>query len=228
MVNTAIAASPTTQFTHTQVQNYVSAQKNLSVSSLADSIQRGSTLPNWAPYGQLFMVGNCSGLYLSSGFSEANVPGDLIDHYAWIPVEQDPAFTRQIWFTFNGPAKDFTKPVTLMTYGAASLVLQPVGTGSFRVALEHSGTSINWPPAAAVARPISVLHEPFQIRVTTDPNLHQIVVTWYGDYFITHYIAGAGPAVVHATPAGGPLPEVSVVAKPVPSNTKLCRSLQRR
>jgi hypothetical protein len=229
VVNTAIAASPSTQFTHTQIQNYVSAQESLSISSLADSVQRGSTLPSWAPYGQLFMVGNCSGLYFSSGFSEVNVPGDLIDHYAWIPVEQDPAFTRKIWFTFNGPGKDFTKPVTLMTYGAASLVLQPVGTDSFRVVLEHSGTSINWPPAAAVARPISVLHEPFQIQVTTDPNLHQIVVTWYGDYFITHFIAGTGPAVVQTTSTapGSALPEVSVVAKPVPSNMSLCRSLQR-
>ena len=160
----------------------------------------GATLPDWAPYGQLFMVGNCSGLYLSSGITEADVPGLLIDHYTWIPVEQDPAFTRKISFTFNHPAKYFTKPVTLMTYGASSLVLEPAGTGYFRVDVVHSGTPINWPYTDSARKPISVLHEPFQIEVTTDPNLHQIQVIWYGTYFVTHFIAGSGPPVVHATP----------------------------
>ena len=228
-VNTAIAATPTEAFTQAQVQGFVSAQKSLSITSLADSVQHGNTLPDWAPYGQLFMVGNCSGLYLSSGISNVSVPGSLIDHVAWLPVEQDPVFTRRIWFTFNGPAKNFTKPVTLMTYGASSLVLQPQGSGYFRVALEHSGTSISWPPASSVTKPISVLHEPFQIKVTTDPNLHQINVTWYGAFFVTHFIAGTGPAVVHTTSSapGEPLPEVTVAAKPVPSSLSLCRSLQR-
>ena len=227
VVNTAIAASPE-QFTQTQVQNFLSAQKSLSISSLAGSVHHGSTLPDWAPYGQLFMVGNCSGLYLASGISETDVPGLRIDGGTWIPVEQDPAFTRQIWFTFNGPAKDFTKPVTLMTYGAASLVLEPAGTGSFQVTLEHSGTSIGWPLSTELPKPISVLHEPFRIQVTTDPNLHQILVTWYGTGLISHFIAGTGPPVVHTTTTapGGPLPEVSVVGKPVPSSMSLCRSLQ--
>jgi hypothetical protein len=229
-VNTAIAATPTEAFTQTQVQNFVSAQKSLSITSLADSVRHGNTLPDWGPYGELFMVGNCSGLYFSSGISNVSVPGSLIDHVSWLPVEQNPSFTRQIWFTFNHPAKDFTKPVTLLTFGASSLVLQPQGRDNFRVALEHSGTSISWPPATAVTKPISALHVPYRIQVTTDPNLHQIDVTWYGAFFITHFIAGTGPAVVHTTPTapGEPLPEVTVVSKPVPSSLSLCRSLQPR
>jgi hypothetical protein len=229
VVNTAIAATPTDAFTQSQLQSFVSAQKSLSITPLADSVQHGSTLPAFGPYGQLFMVGNCSGLYLGSGISETDVPGDLIDHYTWLPVEQDPAFTRQIWFTFNGPAKSFTTPVTLMTYGTSSLVLQPAGAGYFQISLEHSGTSISWPSASAVPKPISVLHEPFRIEVTTDPNLHQIKVIWYGTGLIQHFIGGSGPAVVHTTPptTAGPLPEVTVVENPVSSSMSLCRSLQR-
>jgi hypothetical protein len=229
VVNTAIAASPTAQFSQSQLQHFLSVQKSLSLSSLADSVHHTSTLPEWAPYGQLFMVGNCSGLYLASGTAEKDVPGLLIDGGTWIPVEQDPAFTRQIWFTFNGPAQSFTKPVTLMTYGAASLVLEPSGPGYFQVTLKHSGTSIGWPLSTELPKPISVLHEPFRIQVTTDPNLHQILVTWYGTGLISHFIAGAGPPVVQttATAPGEPSPEVSVVAKPVPTSMSLCRSLQR-
>jgi hypothetical protein len=228
--NTAIAVAPSTQFSRSQLQDFVSKQQSLSLTSLAASVHHGASLPNWAPYGQLFMVGNCSGLYFSSGFSEVDVPGLLIDHYTWLPVEQDRAFTKGIWFTFNHPGKDFTTPVTLMTYGKSSLVLEPAGTGWFRVKLEHSGTSIGWPVTASVRKPISALHEPFQLQVTTDPNLHQIQVLWFGTYFITHYIAGTGTAIVHSTPAtaGGALPEVTVVQKPAYGygNLSLCRSLQ--
>ncbi len=95
VVNMAIAVLPSEQFTQAQVQDFVSTEKALSPTSLADSVQHGTTLPDWAPYGQLFMVGNCSGLYFASGINERPVPGLLIDHYTWIPVEQDPAFSRQ-------------------------------------------------------------------------------------------------------------------------------------
>ena len=130
--NTAIAVAPSEQFTQAQVQDFVSTEQSLSLTSLAASVHHVATLPDWAPYGELYMVGNCSGLYFSSGITEADVPGLLADHYTWIPVEQDPAFQRNITFTFNHPAKDFTKSVTLMTYGAARLVLEPAGTGYFR------------------------------------------------------------------------------------------------
>jgi hypothetical protein len=226
--NFAIAAGPSEQMNRSQIQDFVSTEKSFSLTSLAASVHHGESLPNWAPYGQLYIVGNCSGLYLSSGITESDVPGLLIDHYSWIPVEQDPAFTRQVWFTFNHPAQYFTKPVTLMTYGDARLVLEPAGPGHFRVNLEHSGTSISWPETSSVRKPISVLHQPFQLEVTADPNLHQIVVLWFGTYFISHYIAGTGPPVVHATPTkpGGPQPEVTVVDKPYGSSMSLCRSLR--
>ena len=229
VANLAIAISPSEQFTQSMVQDFVSHQQSLSITSLADSVQHGTTLPDWAPYGQLFMAGDCSGLYMASGIDEKNVPGLLIDHYTWIPVEQSPEFTRDIGFTFNHPGKYFTKPVTLLTYGDSSLVLKPAGTGYFKVQLEHSGSAISWPSTVSVRKPISVLHEPFQLEVTTDPNLHQIVVLWFGTYFITHYIAGPGPPVVQSTPrsSGGPLPEVTVVGSRGSSSMSLCRSLQR-
>jgi hypothetical protein len=228
VANFAIAVEPAPQMTSAQVRDFVSTEESLSVSSLANSVQHGTTLPNWGPYGQLFMVGNCSGLYVASGISEANVPGLLIDHFTWIPVEQSSTYTRLISFTFNRPGKYFTKPVTLMTYGASSVVLRPVGTDSFQIVVKHSGTSLPWPSTASGVKPIYSLHYPFQIRVTTDPNLHQINVTWYGTYLVTHYIAGTGPPVVHPTPkTDGPLPPVTVTEQPVSSSTSLCRSLQR-
>jgi hypothetical protein len=229
VANTAIAVAPSEQFEQSQVQDFVSAEQSFSLTSLADSVHHGATLPDWAPSGELFMVGNCSGLYFSSGFQEADVPGLEAEHYTWIPVEQNPAFIRSFSVTFNHPAKDFTKPVTLLTYGASRVVLEGAGPGYFRLTVLHSGTSLKWPYTDSARKPISVLHQPFQFQVTTDPNLHQIQMLWFGTYFIAHYIAGSGPLVLHVTPTepDGRLPEVSVAKEPVDSSMSLCRSLQR-
>ena len=156
------------------------------------------------------------------------MPGLLADHYAWIPVEQDPAYQRNITFTFNHPTKDFTKSVTLMTYGAARLVPQPAGPGSPRVTLLHSGTPIKWPYTDSIRKPISVLHEGFDLEVIVHPDSYWMQVLWFETYFVTHFVAGSGPIVVHVTPKtpGAPLPEVSVASQPVTSNLSLCRSLQ--
>ena len=120
--------------------------------------------------------------------------------------------------------------MTLMTYGDSSLVLEAGGYWSLQSPTRALGIqrSAGRPPVS-VRKPISVLHEPFRLEVTTDPNLHQIVVLWFGTYFITHYIAGPGPPVVHSTPTSsdGPLPEVTVARSRVSSGMSLCRSLQR-
>ena len=74
--------------------------------------------------GQVFAIDNCSGLYLSTGNTSKDVPGQQIEHYTWMPVERSSSFTHIIGFTFNRPVSDFTHPVTLMTYGKSRLVME--------------------------------------------------------------------------------------------------------
>jgi hypothetical protein len=232
--NVAIAAFPVAQWTMTQSANYVSAQQSLSFSSLADSVQRGSTLPYWAPAGQLFATNNCSGLYLSTGNDLQDVPGQQIEHYTWMPVEQRAAFTHTIGFTFNRPASFLTRPVPVMTYGQSTLVLEPAGHGYVRFHLVNSGTPITWPSPVGWKFPVrpDLLHEQLQITVTVDPNLNRFVVQWYGSQImINHFVAGGGPAVVQTTAVvpGSALPVVTIANGPTqaPTDVGLCRSLQR-
>ncbi len=232
--NVAIAAFPVAQWTTTQDVRYVTAQRTLSVESLAGSVHVGSTLPYWAPAGQLFATDTCSGLYMSTGNSMVDVPGQQLEHYTWMPVEQSPSFTHVIGFTFNQPVNSLTEPVPLMTYGPSTLVLERDGPGYARIDIVDSGTSIPWPLATGWRFPVTpnLLHEQLQITVTTDPNLKSIVAIWYeGEIMINHYLAGDGPAVVKTTPAssgtGSGLPVVTVAELPRPpgSNMALCRSL---
>jgi hypothetical protein len=250
-VNLAISAFPVSQWTQTQTAGYVSVAKTLSIGSLADSVQRGSTLPYRGPAGQLFDVNNCSGLYLATGNDLRDVPGQNIEHSSWLPVEQSPSYTHILGFTFNRPPSELTHPVTLMTYGKSRLVLEPArgypGHRFMQVQLYNSGTSIKWPPGSSWAFPITQkevsLHEQLQTIVTVDPNLHSFLVNWYGDsIMINHYVGGDGPLVVHTSKqtSGSPTPVVSVADVPVrshldqyvqqlaaakPAPLSLCRSL---
>jgi hypothetical protein len=226
--NLAIAAGPVAQWTQTQSAGFVLVQRTLSIQSLGVSTHRGNTLPYWAPAGQLFVVGHCSGLYLSTGNNIKDVPGQQIQHYTWLPVQQSPSFTHLIGFTFNRPLSNLTGPVPLLTYGASTLVIEPADRGYAQIRIENSGTSINWPPANGWHFPIKFLHTQYQIMVTTDPNLQSIQVTWYGSKMIGHYLAGNGPPVVKTTSAAsnGQSPLVSVADVPTSSpGLRLCRSL---
>ena len=212
VANLAIAAWPVAQWSITQDARFVSAQRTLSLGYLPHTVRTGPTLPYWAPAGQLFAVNHCSGLYLSTGNHEQDVPGQQIQHYTWTPVEQSPSFTHTIGITFNQSWTHFTHPVTLLTYGTARLVVKPDAPGEARLEVVDSGTSINWPPAQGFRFPDTLTHEQLQITVTTDPNLKSIVVIWYGQKMLGHYLGGTGPAVVQVTPAptGGGLPVVTV------------------
>jgi hypothetical protein len=228
VANLAISVWPVAQWSMTQDVRFVSAQRTLSLGYLASSVRTGPVLPYWAPSGQLFAVNHCSGLYLSTGNRMNDVPGQQIEHYTWLPVEQSPSFTQTIGFTFNQTWQHFTQPVTLMTYGAARLVVKPDGPQFARLYIENSGTTINWPPARGFRFPDTLIHERYEITVTTDPNLKSITVIWYGEKMLNHYLDGTGPAVVAVTPTSTPAPVVSVSqqANPgTPPSSGLCRSL---
>ena len=223
--NVAIAAFPVNQWTTPQLARFISVQRSLSIDPLADSVQHGASLPYWGPAGQIFAMSNCSGLYISTGNDMKDVPGQQLEHYTWKPVEESPSFTRTIGITFNRPAAELTHPVTIMTYGKTSLILEPDGPGYGQMHLYDSGTSVSWPSPVGGRFPLSDV----AIVVTTDPNLHSMVVEWNGENMLTHYVAGDGPAVVHATTdlPGSALPAVTISKLPnrVTAQTTLCRSL---
>jgi hypothetical protein len=243
--NLAVAAFPVSQWTSAQSARFIAAEQSWSLTPMAGSVHHGSTVPLWGPAGQIFAMNNCSGLYLSSGNDLKDVPGQQIEHYTWMPVEQPSSFTRVIGFTFNRPLSAFSEPVTVMTYGTSRLVLErvPQVPGDVQFHLYDSGTTTTWPSPISWKVPItqSEIHHELEILVTVDPNLHRFVVNWYNNQvLINHYVAGAGHAVVLQTPgANGSAPSI-VRVRDVPlrestiypssdqagrSKLTLCRSL---
>ncbi len=230
--NVALAVTPSQQFRPPQSKQYVTAQHSVTPQTLDATVARGNSLPYWGPADQLFVVGNCSGLYMSTGNTFKDVPGQQIQHSTWIPVEQGPGINHTIGFAFNQPVSQLRRSLPVMTFGQSTLVLEPAGPGRARFRLENPGAaSVPWPSATGWSFPVNNVRKGYyQINVMTDPNLNSIEVWWYGSKMFGHYLAGRGPAVVEPTRAapGGPPPTVSVwdMTGPAP-NMKLCRSILR-
>jgi hypothetical protein len=67
VANTAISLAPTGWWSNAQLVHYVQFQKSagsLVGQPLSDSVVRGDKLPASAPRGELFILGNCAGLYV--------------------------------------------------------------------------------------------------------------------------------------------------------------------
>jgi hypothetical protein len=221
--NLAIAAFPVGQWTISQSERFISVQKSLSIDSVANTVRRGPILPYWAPAGQIFAATNCSGLYLSTGNNLKDVPGQQLDHWAWLPVEQPSSYTHIIALQFNRPSRELTQGVTVMTYGRSSLVLEQANVpGYVWLHLYNSGTSVGWPSPIGWKFPVTSeqirLHQQFQVVVTIDPILNRLTVKWYDNStMINHFVAGSGPAIVQSTQTspGAAVPVVTVFNVPL-------------
>jgi hypothetical protein len=229
VANMALSVWPVSAWTLGQAEQFVSAENALSVTPLAQTVKHGSQLPYWGPSGQLFLAGQCSGLYLSTGNSMKDVPGQQIQHLTWLPVEEAADMTHTIGYTFHRPVSDLTGPVTILTYGSSKLVLLPAPKKfQFYLQIDNSGTSIPWPPPQSGRFPIYGLGVHQKLVVVTDPNLNQIDVWWDGKKALGHYLAGTGPAIVDTTPPApkGHQPVVTITQLKTPApNMSLCHSL---
>jgi hypothetical protein len=89
VANMGIAITPQSSWTQTQARHYVQAELDLSNVTghpLAGHVVRGDSLPTRAPIGELFVKGDCQGLYISDGLGSA-FP---YPNYIWRPVELAP------------------------------------------------------------------------------------------------------------------------------------------
>ena len=230
--NVAVSVTPTPQWTTAQLQRFVTFQRQVTPRALESTVRQGHALPYWAPAGQLFAADNCAALYVSNGRSFADVPGQQLQHFTWLPVEQGPGINHTIDLIFNRPVSGLSRPLPLITMGRSALVIEPAGKGLVRFTVENPGAPSPDYPSASGSPWRPALHQVYQVEVMTDPYLRSIFAQFAnGDGIVSHYLAGRGPAVVRSTMAGAggisPVLSVSDVTGPPPSMS-LCRHLVRR
>ncbi len=91
--------------TTTQVLNYVQAQKTMSDLTghpLESQVVRGRLAPAWGPAGQLYVIGDCNGLYISNGENYSTVPSEQYERTTWMTVELGQPFQHTFRVTVQG------------------------------------------------------------------------------------------------------------------------------
>lgn len=109
--NAAIASTPADvgAWQGTKVQSYVHTQEDfnaLTGDPIASNVRRGSVLPSSAPADTLFVLGNCSALYISNGEN----------YNPWIPVSLASPFQTKFSVKLTRAARK-PQSISLMTLG---------------------------------------------------------------------------------------------------------------
>jgi len=215
-VNIGAAVTPSAQWTTAQAKAFVSLQRSLGGTP---AVERGATLPYWAPAGTLFAPGDCSGLYVSTGFDYSTVPGEQLEHETWDTVEEPADSVHYVQVTWDGPVVPGGPPVTVATYGTTRVELEPTGTDRVRLAVRGPDLpDLSFPPTTTA--PVTVEPgKPYNVEIVTDPELHSIVAGGIG-VGVQYPLPGTGPFALGAGPG------ITVVGRSrgtAPSN--LCRQL---
>lgn len=230
VANLGIALSTTTQSTPTQAANYLRTIADVSNATghpLSGQIHRGSALPFWAPANQVFVVGNCAGLYISSGIRFDVVPTFQIQRSTWIPVEQGNSFTTSMYVTFNTPPSKLGTGVRLFSIGLDTVFIRSAGHGRAQLVLGDPRYPAFGPPFKPS------LGAAYGTTVVTNTVLHTVTVSLGFQGVLSGMLSGAPfgtPVVVQHQPSEvfGLLAPLTVRQTPTPpGDMSLCRSLLR-
>jgi hypothetical protein len=229
--NIGMAITPNEEWNTTQVLNFVDAQKSVSDltgTNLSDRVQRGGALPTWAPADQLYVVGACSGLYISNGEDYSTVPSEQFQRTTWMAVERGPQFQHTFHMTFLAPPAGSVESVSLVRTGSRTVEAHETLAGPGRVMVIFGLYGRTGPDyAGSVVERSGSSHD---VVVTTDTAKHLVEVT-VGERAVLDRSLIVGTPIV-ATPgvsrsAGSPPALTAVNTTPLTSGTTLCRSLLR-
>jgi hypothetical protein len=228
--NVGIGLSSTTQWTPTQASNYLSAMTSVSDVTghpLTDQIRQGTALPFWAPANEVFVIGNCAGLYISSGVRFDTVPTFQIERSTWIPVEQGSSFTTSMNVTFNTSPSKLGAGFPIFSIGLDTVFLQSAGHGRVQAALGDP----RYPVFGLPFKP--VLGIPYATTVVTNTVLHTITVTMGYGTVLSGLISGVpfgSTGTVQPQPSElyGLVAPLTVHQVPTrPTDMSLCRRVLR-
>lgn len=221
-----IGVMPTIHWTPTQTKAFVNAQlklSNITGHPIDAHVIHGTRLPYYAPAGALFVAGNCSGLYVSTGESYADDPVQQKEHTTWLPVEQASAITHAFHITFRRPeGGEPTGPVPVISSGPYTVSVRLISARYARFAFDGPGTHV-------IGARVTVHYgETHPVAITLDPTLDVVSVVFDQAGVLSGVLSSNGPVVLHPQEGGpgGPAPVVTVVpAQEHSVRMPLCRSL---
>ena len=225
--NVGMAIVPDEEWNSTQVLNYVQAQKTVSDLTghpLESHVVRGDALPPWGPAGQLYVVGDCSGLYISNGEKYSTVPSQQYERTTWMTAELGEPFQHAFRLHVKPTESSGTETVALMQAGTYTITVNMKPTAAAgRVWLwfgVQRGAGIVKGPSFKVDT--GTTHT---VDVTTDPEKHQFAASVDG---VVHLLVPSrSQEPIQVAPVGASTSSSNdLVATSVPTpRPALCESL---
>lgn len=225
----------------TQLTNLVSLAQslsNLTGHPLNDALVRADRLPLYAPEGTLYDVNNCSGLYLSSGYSYASVPAQQYEHGTWMVVEQGRAVVSTFNLVFEPALADWNRPFTILRSGQSAVVVRLERVTSNGTLLVRFDEADPHHPAGGLPATPGVLQiqtidgvlkarpgVTYKLVVVADPYLDHLTVTVDRGRFLSGPYTPGGPLQLLEARGDGGLPLVSETPVDVQQPTPICDSL---
>ena len=164
-----------------QVLSYVQTQKTLSDFTghpLNGNVVRGDSLPKWGPTGQLYVVGNCSGLYISNGEDYTTVPSSQFTRATWMTVQLGTPFQHVFQITPRDVSSSGTQSVSLVDAGGVMFTVRTTPTYGHQIVMTLGFYGPNaTAKSAAIKVPAGSTHT---LLVTTDPEKHQFLASLDG------------------------------------------------
>jgi hypothetical protein len=221
-----MAIVPNEEWTTNQALNYVSAQNaisDLTGHPLQGHVTRGNSLPPWAPAGQLYVIGDCSGLYISNGESYSTVPSQQYTRTTWQTVELGQPFQHTFQLTVNTPRTPTRESVLVFSTGKYKVEATEV---PMKPHLLDMTFAISGGPKTVEAASFEVTTgTAHTLVVTTDPVKHALTVQMDGIVRTGTTFTDAHLPVASATSHSQPRANALLIKRtPTPPPT-LCQSL---
>ncbi|HLM95352.1 MAG TPA: hypothetical protein VK283_03505 [Acidimicrobiales bacterium] len=228
--NIGISVTPTEEWSTAQVLHYVEAQKSISDLTghpLNSQVTRGSSLPGWGPADQLYVIGDCDGLYISNGEDYSTVPSDQFQRMTWMTVERGPLFQHTFRITLNRSASDGTATLPLVSTGGSTVSVSATtssGQSTVKMSFQLRGRG---GPVQGVTKSVpsgSVR----QVVVITDPVKHIVQVKIGSATWLSSPLTDGEPIGVHSGTVQSPgTPPALSIVNVTGSAPSLCESLIR-
>ncbi len=229
VANFGMAVTPNEEWTGNQALHYVEAQKSaadLTGQSLSSRVVRGSTLPTWGPADQLFVVGDCDGLYISNGEDYSTVPSAQFTRTTWLVVERGHAFEHTFRLTVR-PVSGSTEGVSLVSAGDSTVAVSATKVADPRLVKLTYGLygpgrhkyGISFEVPANSTHTVNVITDPAKhlIEATTDGAVNLQLSTNVGRPIV--------PDAARAHSQGVPPALIAVDTTASSPQPTLCRSL---
>jgi hypothetical protein len=230
--NVGLSITPNEEWNTSQALHFVEMQQafsRLTGNPLEGNVVQGQTLPRYGPGDQVFIVGNCDGLYVSNGENYETVPSQEFQRYNWMVVERGHTFQHTFRITFNLPPPGKTESVPLVSAGAHTVIVTAQNGYGPHLVKVNLGLYGPGRPVYGVSAfvPVGTTHE---VVVITDPAKHLAEASLDGNIYMSTGLTNGLPirAVTQQGDSGGNPAAVSVTnITALTPQPKLCYQLKR-